>query len=82
MVGILWSFLVIGHSQYQGWGPMFVDHRHTHSDYSSTKVLPGNVNKSTSMYFHVLSVFIVKTDLLVMEMFEVYVLLWKKMIQC
>lgn len=61
---------------------MFVNHRHTHSDYNSTEVLPGNVNKSTSMYFHVLSVFKVKTDLLVMEMFEVYVLLWIKMIQC
>lgn len=50
LVGILWSFWVIGHSQYQGWGPMYVDHRHTHSDYNSTKVLPGNVNKSTTMY--------------------------------
>lgn len=59
---------------------MFVDYRYMYSDYSFIKVFFGNVNKLISMYFYVFFVFKVKIDLLVMEMFEVYVFLWKKMI--
>lgn len=59
---------------------MFVDYRHMYSDYNFIEVFFGNVNKLISMYFYVFFVFIVKIDLLVMEMFEVYVFLWKKMI--
>lgn len=59
---------------------MFVDYRYTYSDYNFIEVFFGNVNKLISMYFYVFFVFKVKIDLLVMEMFEVYVFLWKKMI--
>lgn len=59
---------------------MFVNYRYTYSDYNFIKVFFGNVNKLISMYFYVFFVFKVKIDLLVMEMFEVYVFLWIKMI--